>query len=111
MPYNATMITANQQRILDIITATREVHHACTGRFVATQMRLSPQYIAQQCEALRKLGLVEWTRMPGSLRVTSLVAQEPDQSAPPDDQPKADAAPRKVGKVATKRAPRSPAHS
>ena len=56
--------------ILRTIKEIRAEHHACTAREVARRIRISHNLCVRQLGQLRKLGLVTWTAMDGSLHLT-----------------------------------------
>ncbi len=66
------ILTEADRRILLGIREIREHHHACTASAVAGHLRLSKTYVIQRCEIMRAAGLIEWTRMVGSLRCTDV---------------------------------------
>jgi len=58
------------QLILRTIREVRAEHHACTAREVSRRTKTTHTLVVQQLDNLRKAGMVEWTEMPGSLRLT-----------------------------------------
>ena len=58
------------KRIIAQINDIRALNNCCTAGEVARRMQLSRSYIIQRCEVLRAAGILDWTRMAGSLVVT-----------------------------------------
>lgn len=57
-------------KIIRCIREVRAEHHACTAREVARLTKTTSSLMQRQLVNLRNAGLVEWTTMPGSLRLT-----------------------------------------
>lgn len=69
------------RRILEIIDDTRAEFHACTMRRVAAVMGMAEATCRGRVDKLRKMGLVEWNDIPGSLRRVELPAEVESASA------------------------------
>lgn len=97
--------------IREKITEGRERFNACTMRWVAFQLNVSPDVVRHRLQKMQNDGLVDWNEMAGSLIVLEVEAEEPaseptqpvtepTQSSATTSKP---AAPRK--KAAAKRGP------
>lgn len=56
--------------IMQMIDTVRAEHHACTAREVSRLMCTAHTIITGRMQRLRQLGLIAWTDLNGSLRVT-----------------------------------------
>ena len=93
--------------IRDKITEGRERFNACTMRWVAFQLNVSPDVVRHRLQKMQLEGLVDWNDMAGSLIVLEAPASEPtppptEPAEPPATTSKRAAPPRKA---AAKRAP------
>ena len=64
-------VSAPQQRVLHGIDELRTKYFACTATALAVHLKLNKTYVLTLCDSLRKMGLVDWTTMTGSLHRTT----------------------------------------